>query len=106
MATVIVKENDGHAVRVTWRDSEGNPFIPSTVRWRIDCMTTGQTLQSWVSLTPGSVSNIDIPGSSNRIISAANSSEVRQITVQANAGLASQRTVVGEYVVQNNDFVA
>jgi hypothetical protein len=106
MATVIIKEGDGHTIRVSWKDADGNPFTPTTVRHRVDCLTTGAAMQSWVSVTPSSVVTIDIPGSANSINNAANESEVRQVTVQANAGLPNQRTVVGEYVIPNNEFVS
>lgn len=105
MATVIVKEGDGHTVRVLWKDGLGNAVTPNACRYRVDCKTTGQSPLDWQSIAAASEVTIDIPGTANEIISDANESEVRQITVQANPGQSNQRTVVGEYVVPNNAFL-
>ncbi len=105
MPTVIVKEGDGHTVRVAWKDGDGVAVTPTSARYRIDCITTNTNTLDWQSIAADSTVTIDIPGSANEIQDSTNDSEVRQITVQANAGQPNQRTVVGEYVVPNNDFV-
>ena len=106
MATVIVKEGDGHSVQVAWKDGLGAAVTPTTCRYRIDCITTGLTALDWQDVAAAPVLLIDIPGSANAILANANESEVKQITVQANHGQPNQKTVVGEYVVPNNDFVS
>lgn len=106
MATVIIKEGDGHTVTVAWKDGFGAPATPTTARYRVDCLTTGQTPLDWQDIAATPTVDIDIPGTANAIISAANEQEVKQITVQANYGQPNQRTVVGEYVVPNNAFVS
>ena len=106
MATIIVKEGDGHTVQVAWKDGFGVAATPTTARYRVDCRTTGESPLDWQAISTDSVVNIDIPGTANMIVSNANESEVKQITVQANAGLSNQKTVVGEYVVPNNAFVS
>jgi hypothetical protein len=105
MSTVMVQEGDGHQVRVDWKDGNGIAFTPTTVRYRVDCVTSSTTPLSWQSLSPAASVLIDIPGTVNQIINDANPSEVRQVTVQANHGQPNQRTVVGEYVVPNNAFL-
>jgi hypothetical protein len=106
MATIIVKEGDGHTITVTWKDGFGAPFAPSTVRYRVDCMTTGTERIAWTALATTSPLTLGIPGSANNIVSPANASEVKQVTIQANAGLDDQKTLLAEYVVPNNDFVS
>lgn len=106
MATVTVQEGDGHTIRVEWRDGAGVAFTPSTVRYRVDCKTTGTERLSWQSVTPTSTTTIDIPGTAHNIVNAANASETKQVTVQANAGMSNQRSVKGEYEVPNNRFVS
>lgn len=106
MATVIVKEGDGHTVTVAWKDGFGAPVTPLSARYRLDCLTTGLTSLDWQSIAASDTVTIDIPGSANAILSTANEQEVKQITVQANPGQTNQKTVVGEYVVPNNAFVS
>jgi hypothetical protein len=106
MATVIVKEGDGHTARVTWKDGDGNAVTPTTSRYRVDCLTSGNSPLIWQSLSSASTITIAIPGTANVIQSSANETETKQITVQADYGTINQKTVVAEYVVQNNDFVS
>ena len=106
MATVTVKEGDGLTVQVAWKDGLGAAVTPTNSRYRVDCLTTGQTAKDWATIGAASTVTIDIPGTANVIINPANASEVKQITVQANYGMSNQRTVVGQYEVPNNAFVS
>lgn len=105
MATVIVREGDGHTIRVTWKDGDGNVVTPTKARYKIGCRTTGMTPLDWTEIAATSTVTISIPGTANAIQSSANESETKEITVQANYGEVNQMTVVDEYVVPNNDFV-
>jgi hypothetical protein len=105
MATVLVKEGDGHTVTVAWKDGMGNSITPDAVQFRVDCLTTVQEALDWTDATPAANMTIEIPGSANAIKLDANETENKQVTIQANAGQSNQRTVIGVYVVQNNAFV-
>jgi hypothetical protein len=67
-------------------DGDTLPATPATLRYRIDCETTGKTLQDWTTLTPASVVSLVVPSSINAIQSRANPYELKTFTVEANTG--------------------
>lgn len=105
MATVTIKEQNRHSVQVDWVDPDGNPTIPTTVRWRVDCLTTRQPVIAWTSITAAQSSTIEIPSSASAILNSRNSTETKRITVQANASLGTQVTVEADWTVENSPFV-
>ncbi len=79
-------ERNSFTVSVRFRNSSLAAEAPTTARYRIDCLTTGQTVKEWTSLTPAATISIPVTSSDNRIISKGNAQERRQITVQADQG--------------------
>lgn len=104
MSDVIptISERNRHRVTVRWVDPDGNSVIPSTVRWRIDCLTTGTMVVNWISVaSPSSTTVIEISALYNTIITDGNLAEIKEITVQANQGLATQINSKGQWIVEN-----
>jgi hypothetical protein len=55
-----------------------------SVKYRIDCLTTRQTIRDWTSITPSSSMEIAVTPADNVILRDRNSRERRQLTIVAN----------------------
>ena len=104
MSDVIptILERNRHRVTVVWRDPDGNAVNPTTVRWKLDCLTTGTEIATWQTVTsPTSTTVIEISALYNTIQNSSNQAEIKEVTVQANQGLATQINTKGQYIVEN-----
>lgn len=63
---------------------------PSTVRYRIECLTTGRTVLDWTSATAASSVSISMLPAYSAIKNDCNDQEVKQLLVEADAGLSTQ----------------
>lgn len=75
-------ERSSFVSTVYFRDGN-TATTPSAVKYRIDCLTTGENLKAWTSLTPGASINITVTASENAIQAQSNNKEKKQITVAA-----------------------
>lgn len=100
--------------RTTWQ--EGSAFTataycrtrasaaaetPTSLKYRIDCLTTGKQIADWTTLTAASSASISVTGTHNAIQDDANDSEVRQLTVMADDGLSTQHRGSVRWRVEN-----
>lgn len=100
--------------RTTWQ--EGSAFTataycrtrasaaaatPSSLKYRVDCLTTRKEIADWAALTPGASASISITGAHNAIQDDSNDVEVRQLTVMADDGLATQHRGTVRWQVEN-----
>jgi len=74
---------------------------PTTAKYRVDCLTTGKTVQEWTTLTPAESIAISITATHNAIQDNSNRFEKKQITVAANPDTATQFRAVRTYKVEN-----
>lgn len=99
--------NELSAVVVTIEplDTAGDPFTPTTLRYRLDDCATEKSLIGWTSLTPGTSVQVTLPGSVNSIQdNSLNKPEVKILTVNADLGLDTQSYSQYKYRVQNLNF--
>ena len=78
---------------------------PTTAKYRVDCLTTGVNLQDWTTLTPAASIPISITATHQAIQNSSNRSEVKQLTVSADHGLAAQARDVMSWTVNNTELV-
>lgn len=64
--------------------------VPTTIRYRIDCLKTRTVIKDWTSVSAAANVTITISSSDNEIQDDSNSFERKQIIVQADAGLSTQ----------------
>lgn len=74
---------------------------PTTVKWRLDCLTTKTEIVDWTTVSAASNVSISISGANNAIQSDANDYEVKQLTVMADDGLSTQHRKSVIYRVEN-----
>jgi hypothetical protein len=88
--------NESSALTITakvWDDSDPDTWtaqVPTTLHYRLDCLTTGAQILDWTSITADDVSSIAITATQNSIQSDCNELETKQLTVKANSGLSTQ----------------
>lgn len=63
---------------------------PTTVSYRIDCLTTGYPVRDWTIVSSGSSVTLPISSSDNAILDNTQSREKKLLTVLANSGLSTQ----------------
>src|SRR5262249_31390074 len=76
-------------VKAKFFDHDGKPQIPNSLEYRVDCETTGTSLQDWTTVTPGAVVEVQIDATVNAIVNRRNQIERKVVTFQANADPAS-----------------
>lgn len=74
---------------------------PTTVQYRLDCLTTGKALAGWTTLSAASSVTVPVIASYNAIQSDANKSERKQLTVKVDDGLDTQHEERVVYTVDN-----
>jgi len=96
-----VNEKSTSYLTVTPKDKDGVAATPTTLKYQIDCTTTGAVMKAETSLTPGASVEITITPTENAINDQRNSSEERKITVTAGYGASDQVIEVFDYTVKN-----
>ena len=74
---------------------------PTTIHWRLDCLSTQTTVVDWTSVSAASNFTLAITGAYNAIVSGSNERETKQVTVKTNSGLDTQCVGAVEYIVEN-----
>jgi hypothetical protein len=93
-ATAIMQVRDGDAATT-----------PTTARYRIDCLTTGNTVRGWTELTPADAISIVLDYTDNAILASQNRKERKQITAEIDTGLSTQYRARGFWSVKNNEAI-
>lgn len=90
-------------VTVTPIDVKGDPYTPTTARYRVDDCLTENELVAWTTIDTPSISmQITIPGSVNAIIGSRRTPEPKVLTVNTDQGLATQH--FEEYLYRIKDL--
>ena len=75
--------------------------IPTTIRYRIDCLKSGEVIRDWTTVSAASSVTISITASDNQIKNDSNRLERKQILVQADNGLSTQVNGKAVYRIEN-----
>ena len=75
---------------------------PTTIDYRVDCLSTKREITDWKSVTPVTSSNdIVITATENKILDDAHNIEIKQITIRVDSGLATQVIKPAQWKVRN-----
>ena len=74
---------------------------PTTVQYRVDCLTTGKQITDWTTVSAASSVSLTMTAAMNAIQDDANVKERKQLTVRADNGLATQVIGQGLWLVEN-----
>lgn len=97
----IINEGSAVEISIALRGDDNSLQVPTTIKYRVDDDTSGDSITAWTSLTPESVTVIPIPATSNAILDDAQPYEDRRVTVMTDEGLATQQVQVHKYRVAN-----
>lgn len=86
----------------TFRDKTGALAVPSTVTYKVDCLTTGTVILASTSATASSSVEFTLTPTINTIQTSTNQKEVRRVTVTGSYGASDAIVAVYDYVVINN----
>lgn len=90
-------------VTVEPRDTNNNPFTPTTARYRVDDCLTEKELVDWTTIAvPSTSMQIIIPGSINAIIGSRRTPEPKVLTVNTDKDLSTQH--YEEYIYRIKDL--
>ncbi len=91
-------------VTVVPRDTAGNPYTPTTARYRVDDCKTAKQLVAWTDIAvPSQSMQISIPGTVNAIIgSNRRTPESKVLTMNTDEGLSTQH--YEEYIYRIKDL--
>jgi hypothetical protein len=83
--------NEGTTLRIQVLnlDSSDAPVTPTTLRYRLDCRTTGREIVGWTSLTADDTVDITVTAAQNDIQNRSNTVERKTLTVEADTGLST-----------------
>lgn len=102
-----INERTTSYLSVAFRDKASALATPTAVSYRIDCLTTGQSVRPDTAVAPASEVEITLTADDNAMRNASNAAEVRRVTVVATYGSsADQVTAQHDYSVTNLQFVA
>jgi hypothetical protein len=83
-------EGSSFTVRCGFKNYLDQATTMLSVRYRIDCLTTGRTIRDWTSVTPAAEMQIDVTRTDNLIQVDRNKREHRELTIEANDGQDTQ----------------
>lgn len=95
-----VREGSAFVATAYFREA-GAAVTPTNVHYRIDNLTTGETVQDWASVSADSDVTINVTSTHNAIRAQCNRIEKLQLTVDADHGLATQVRESVAYEVEN-----
>jgi hypothetical protein len=96
-----VNEGSFYDVEASFRDSANSATIPASIRYRIDCETTGKEIRGWTEVTPAQTVTITVTAADNVLQSQGNRTEEKVMTVQTDSGTDRQYTAAYKWVVVN-----
>ncbi len=83
-------ERSSFTCAIALRNEANEVVTPDSMRYRIDCLTTGRTIRDWTDVTPSAEMSITVEPADNAIQSDRNAREQRQLTLVANNGQSNQ----------------
>ena len=71
---------------------------PTTIRYRVDDLDTGEVVAGWTTVSPASSATITVTGAQNTLTDCHNAR--RQLTVQTDVGLSTVAVATREFNVR------
>lgn len=101
MTTDTVNEGSTAYVTATFRDKAGQLAQPTSVSYRIDCVSNGQQIVDDTSATPGTSVEITLSAAHNAILDPKRARELRRVTVTGSYGADDAVVEQYDYWVRN-----
>ena len=88
-----VDEGSAFTLTAKFYDDASDPWTltaPTTIRYRIDNLSSGANILDWTTVSAASSASIVVTGAQNATQDQGLVSELHEMTVQADAGLSTQ----------------
>lgn len=96
-----INENSSAYLTLRLKDKNGNAAVPSTIQYRVDCLTTGTAVRAWTYASTASIVEIQLDSSDTAIQNDAFKYETKRVTVKANYGGNDDATEEYDFLVKN-----
>lgn len=106
MSLVTINEASSGTLTIEFLDEAGLPAAPSSISYRIDCVTSGTEIRDDTAIAPASVVDLGLTPEDTRIVTQSNRIERRRVTLVAMFGPGDQLTQDYEYSVRNLNYYA
>ena len=90
MRLPIQGEGSSFKLTAAFTNYLGEPVTMLSIKYRIDCLTNGQTVRDWTDVAPAEVVEIQVTPGDNIILNDSNRREKRQLTIVANDDSTTQ----------------
>ena len=98
----VVNENSNAYLTVNFKDKNGVAAVPTSISYRIDCVTNGQEVLTDTPFTPAAASiEIELTKVNNACIGSVNKYEERCVTVTAVYGVDDEIAEEYRYNLKN-----
>lgn len=94
-------EGDSFTARFEFYDEDRVASSPTTLRYRIDCLTSGNAVRGWTTVTAAQSVDISVTPDDNAIINDSNRTERKQMVTQTNFDTDTQSVYTTEWDVKN-----
>lgn len=101
-----VNEGSTAYLTITFKDKTGTPQVPSSITYRIDCMTSGLQVLADTPVTPASSVEITLTPSQNAMLVSGNVRETKRVTVKTLYGISDALNDQYDYQVINLPYVS
>lgn len=101
-----VNERTTKYLELAFTDKNGDPVVPSTLNYRIDCLTSGEAVVDDTSVATAASVEIEITAAQNAMRNQGNATETRRITLKATYGGGGELNQQIDYQVVNLKFVS
>jgi hypothetical protein len=101
-----MRVNEESAATFTFRplDEDGKAVTPNTMRYRVDDLSSSTELVAWTNVTPATEVEVTVPATVHSMINAAQSEEVKVVTVQTDYDTSIQTSEEYQYTLVNLSF--
>lgn len=100
--TIVPEETTFTATCYFRTRSTSAASIPTTIHYRVDCLTTRTQITDWTLVsTPAAARTVVVTTTENQIIDDGHNWEVKQLTVKADDGLSTQVIKPIQWKVRN-----
>jgi len=99
--TVVEEEDAFSAVAYFRARATRTALAPTTVHYKVDCLTTKTALVPWTSVSAAANVSIPISSTVNAILEGTKRQERKQLLVKADDGLSTQVTGRTTWLVNN-----
>lgn len=81
--TKVVNEKTTPKIKLDFKGEDKKPEIPATVTYRLDCVTTGQSITPDTPLAAASSIDVQLSVAQTTMVNAGNAIETKRVTVKA-----------------------